>query len=187
MRTIAFSVALLLTGLGATTVAATRLYLQNPPLRHTGGFGEPNCSACHFDNPVNDERGEIRVSGFPETYQPGRTYTIVVEVRRPEMTRGGFQAAVRHAGGEQTGRQAGTVRSLDERVAVAQADSVRYLHHTVAGSAVSEDIARWHFEWTAPVRAGEVVLHTAANAANGDNSEFGDYIYLAEILSRIRR
>lgn len=188
MRSATFVVATLLTGLAATGVAAARSYLDGPPPAHTGGFSEPDCTACHFDNPINDDAGEVRISGFPEKYEPGQKYTITIEIRRPGMARGGFQAAIRHASGENRGRQAGTVDTLDQRIEIVGADPVRYLQHSIAGTTFVDDVAHWTFEWTAPVQVdGEVVLNAAANAANGDNSEFGDYIYLAKIISRARR
>jgi hypothetical protein len=39
----------------------------------------------------------------------------------------------------------------------------------------------WAVEWTAPAQAlADVAIHVAANAANDDNSEFGDHIFTAE-------
>ncbi len=188
MRTIVTLVAIALAGLAATALAASLLYLDGPPAGHTGGFGEESCATCHFDNPVNDGEGEVRVSGFPERYEPGETYTVTVEVRRPGIALGGFQAAVRFAEGERAGRQAGSVRLTDERVTLLETDSVTYLQHTVEGASVEGDLARWSFEWTAPSKAGgKAVLHAAGNAGNGDDSVFGDYIYLAEVVSRVRR
>jgi len=189
MQHAALAFPLLVIALAATGVAASVRYLEGPPPRHTGGFGEQNCSACHFDNPVNDGVGEVRVIGFPERYEPGRTYRVVVEVRRPGLAAGGFQAAVRHAPGTaEAGSQAGQLRAANEHVAVLPSGSVSYAQHTARQPAVKNGAVRWEFDWTAPARAGaRVVLHTAANAANGDNSEFGDYIYFAEVASRTRR
>jgi hypothetical protein len=189
MRRAALAVPFLVIGLAGTTVAASVRYLDSPPPAHTGGFGEQNCSACHFDNPVNDGVGEVRVIGFPKRYEPGRTYRVVMEVRRPGLAAGGFQAAVRYAPGTaDEGRQAGELRARDGHVAVLPADSVGYVQHTADQPAVRDGAMRWEFDWTAPERAGAgVVIHAAGNAANRDNSEFGDYIYLAEVVSRSRR
>jgi hypothetical protein len=174
--------------LGATAAAATRAYHDSPPLAHTGGFGEGDCSACHFDNEVDDGVGEVRVHGFPDRYEPGRTYRITIEVRRPGMAKGGFQAAIREAEGNRTGHSTGDIATDDGRTTIARSDTVAYVQHTAAGNDVEDGVARWTFEWTAPVRAGGgVVLHAAANAGNGDNSEFGDYIYRAERVARAMR
>jgi hypothetical protein len=185
----ALAVSFLAVGLAAMVGAAGVRYLDGPPPRMTGGFGEANCSFCHFDNPVDDGAGEVRVTGFPERYEPGRTYRVVVEVWRPGLTAGGFQVAVRYApGAADAGKQAGELRATDSHVAVRPADSVSYVQHTPDQPKVRDGAMRWEFDWTAPVRAGDgLVLHAAGNAANGDNSEFGDYIYLAELVSRVRR
>jgi hypothetical protein len=187
MHATAIAVGLLALGLATTAGVASRIYLDGPPPRHTGGFGEPDCSDCHFDNPLNAGGGEIRIWGFPESYEPGTSYTVTLEIRRAEMVRAGFQAAVRYARGEGAGLQAGAVRAMDDRVAFLDVDSVRYLHQTVPGTMLVDEVGRWFFEWTAPVSGDPVILHAAANAANGDNSEFGDFIYLASARSRAGR
>jgi hypothetical protein len=174
--------------LSATAAASLRLYHDAPPLAHTGGFGEGDCTACHFDNEPDDGVGEVSVRGFPERYEPGEKYRIVVEVRRPGIVKGGFQAAIRQVEGGAAGHAAGELRSLGERTSVSESDTVAYVQHTARGNDVGDGVARWEFEWTAPVRAsGRLLLNAAANAANGDNSEFGDYIYRAELVSRAMR
>ncbi|MGH7700675.1 MAG: glycoside hydrolase family 9 protein, partial [Gemmatimonadales bacterium] len=69
--------------------------------------------------------------------------------------------------------------ALDSTVAVVRGPGgVPYAQHTAAGSSARGDTARWTVEWTAPARsAGAVSFHVAANAANDDDSEFGDFIY----------
>ncbi len=97
----------------------------------------------------------------------------------------GFQAAIRYAEGAEAGRNAGGLRVVDETVERVEADSVTYVQHTPEGSFPQEDRGRWEVEWTAPTEEhGSVVLHTSANAGNDDNSSFGDFIYVAEVLSR---
>jgi hypothetical protein len=48
---------------------------------------------------------------------------------------------------------------------------------------VAADTARWTVLWTAPESGGEVRFNGAANAANQDDSQFGDYIYTAVEIS----
>ncbi len=43
---------------------------------------------------------------------------------------------------------------------------------------------KWQFQWEAPERRAPVVLHVAANAANQDDSEFGDSIHTRELTIR---
>ncbi len=170
--------------------APARVYPERPPPAHTGGFGEPTCRRCHFDQELDAPGGALTLGGVPEAYAPGARYRLRVALARPAMQRGGFQLAARFAEGEQAGRQAGTLRPVDDRVEVVLDDSsaVAYAHHTGAGTLLeAPEAARWTVEWTAPEAAsGRVVFHVAANAANDDDSELGDYIYAQAGFSRAR-
>lgn len=174
-------------------------YLSNPPLAHTGGFGEPTCQACHSDAQLDTPDATVTVDGFPDRYDPGGRYLITISIAGAGQVRGGFQAAVRFAEGPRRGLQAGRLEPSDEhtRVRVDTLTSVQYAHHTedgaepvggagaepvgVAGAEpVGDERATWVVRWTAPEDALAVVLHVAANSANGDNSPFGDLIQTAE-------
>ena len=150
-----------------------------PPPGMTGGFGESTCQSCHFDFPVNTGDGAVELRGIPESgWEPGKAYRVTVVVRRPGMKRGGFQAAARHESGADAGKAAGTWRALDDRTAITPGSgAIPYVHHTEAGTAPSADSASWTMEWTAPADAAPVVFHVAANAGDGDQSQFGDYVY----------
>jgi hypothetical protein len=165
----------------AVLVPALVLYEHQPPPAHTGGFGEPSCASCHFDNELNAPGGLLEIEGLPDGYTPGERYLLSIVLQRPELRRGGFQLASRFAAGEEAGSQAGALRAVDERVEVVEAGGVSYARHTRAGSREVEGATtRWQLEWTAPTRGGVVSLNVAANAANGDASEFGDFIQLVE-------
>lgn len=161
---------------------------DRPPPGHTGGFGEPTCQACHFDGPLNAEGGALRLEGVPATWEPGRTYRITVTVARPEMQRAGFQLAARWADGPVAGSQAGALRPVDDRAEATEAGSPRvaYLHHTPVGTALTApDTARWVLEWVAPEEGegGDVAFHLTANAADDDESPFGDFIYATSLTT----
>lgn len=174
-------VATLTLGAAITTLAWLTLalaYTDGPPLAHTGGFGEPTCHRCHFDAPINE--GEVSLEFMrPEIYEPERAYELEVALRRNGLARGGFQLTARFASGGEAGTQAGSLRPVDNRVRVVTAESgVQYAQHSEQGSQpTSERTAAWTVLWEAPSEAaGPVVVHLAANAANGDDSEFGDFI-----------
>jgi hypothetical protein len=177
-----FGVILAVSHLLKTTLA----YPEHPPLAHTGGFGEPTCQQCHFDQTLNDPEGSLTLEGLPETYTAGTWYRLTVNLRRPNMRKGGFQLAARF----KTGKQAGSLRAVDERVELVQEafSEIQYAQHTRAGtSLVSSDTARWTVEWMAPTTGKEVVIfNVVANAANDDASQFGDYIYVRDFLSKAR-
>jgi hypothetical protein len=166
-------------------VPAMALYEHRPPPGHTGGFGEPTCASCHFDNPVNAEGGEVRIEGLPETYSPGERYVLSITLQRPELRRAGFQISSRFSGRGEDGEQAGELIAVDEDVEIVSSGGTQYAHHTRAGTRVPPSgPARWLVEWRAPIASGEVSFDLTANAANGDASEFGDFIYQTSMTVR---
>jgi hypothetical protein len=53
---------------------------------------------------------------------------------------------------------------------------------------LADNAGGWRVEWTAPDdAAGAVIFHVAANAANGDKSESGDFIYTTEVRASMRQ
>jgi hypothetical protein len=109
----------------AIAVLPARAFVEDPAPGHTGGFDEPTCRACHFDQSVNDAEGSLTLDGVPQRVQPGKTYRLIVTLERPGLARGGFQLSARFADG--------------------------------------------------------TLVHVAANAANDDDSQFGDFIYVLEV------
>lgn len=182
--------ALLALAAGAWMPAARALYSDRPPLAHTGGFDEASCHACHFDQPLDSPDAFARLAGLPARLEPGAVHRLRVVVGREGLGAGGFQLSARYAEGERAGTQAGVLRALDARteVTTAAATGVQYLHHTKAGTVpLASDTTWWEIEWTAPAEpaSGSVVFHLAANAANGDQSEFGDLIRLRSDTLRL--
>ncbi len=154
-------------------------HFEAPPAGHTGGFGEPTCRACHDDGPLDAPPGTLEVRGLEAPLLAGETRIVTITLWSPDMTSAGFQAAVRWAEGARSGAQAGRLEAAGGAVAVLvdSASAVQYAHHTAGGTGVADGTARWRFRWVVPERAGPVVLHVAANSANGDNSPLGDLIY----------
>jgi len=170
-------------------VLAHAHYVTGPPPAHTGGFGEPTCYACHMEAAPNTGTGALVLRGLDGVYEPGAAHRLMVELTSPGMRRGGFQLAVRFAEGSAAGKQAGTLRAVDERVAITTATTgVQYAHHLEVGTdLVAPDTARWILEWTAPpqgVGDDVVVFHIAANAADDDLSPFGDLIFTDSVRVR---
>jgi hypothetical protein len=103
------------------------------------------------------------------------------------MARAGFELAARFADAPRAGAPAGTLHAPDERVRVTRAGEpqVDYAHHTRPGSASpAADSAVWRVHWTAPAAGAPVVFHLAGNAADGDESQFGDHVYTATARTR---
>ncbi|ARA94151.1 hypothetical protein AWN76_013975 [Rhodothermaceae bacterium RA] len=169
---------LALTGLAVLLIGLG--YADGPPPAHTGGFGEPTCLSCHFDGELNAPGGSLAVDGLPSTYTPGQAYPLAIRLSRPGVQRGGFQLSARFT---DAGHQAGRFTLTGERIATDRQAGIVYVRHTPAGTVPDRDTLRWSLLWTAPDTArGPIAIHVAANAANGDDSEFGDYIYALEAI-----
>ena len=155
------------------------VHAEGPPAGHTGGFGEPTCSVCHFDAPVNDGAGELTLAGIPPVAQAGSTYDISVELRHELMRRSGFQLSARLT----NGKQAGAFFPANISSTIADSGGVQYLQHSkYRRSSDSDGSSRWTAKWRAPVNSADtIIFNLAANASNDDNSPLGDYVYTLEV------
>jgi hypothetical protein len=175
--------------LAAATLAATiRLvaspaYADGAPPGFSGGFKEDSCQACHFHEALNAPPGRVAIEGVPPAFTPGQSYTLTVRLTRTGTKLAGFQLAARFKDG---GAQAGVLASGPgdaERVGVESASGVQYAGQRKAGATGASDAASWTIVWTAPTSGGPVVFHVAANAANGNESADGDFVYTASVES----
>ncbi len=153
----------------------------------TGGFGEETCHSCHFDYDLNQEGGSLNVKGLEEPYQPGSTYEVTVLVESEHLEIGGFQMTSRF----EDGSQAGKFDWESERLTFTPSihDEVQYLQHSRDGTTpTAERKVSWIFTWEAPEnRSDPVIFNIAANAGNNDDSAFGDWIYVKELVSVPKR
>ncbi len=160
---------------------ALLVHPEGPPPAHTGGFGEPTCHFCHFDGELNGGGGHVTLMGLDDL-SADQPWLLEVRLSQKDMQRAGFQLAVRFADEERKGAQAGAFESVDERVAVDIENNIQYIHQTEIGANLSvTDLISWQFRWLPPSAGDSVVFHLTANAANGDDSEFGDAIYSLEL------
>ncbi len=163
-------------------------YVDGPPPAHTGGFGGDTCHTCHFENDLDTPGGSLAISGLPDTLDPSETYRITVSLERADMRRAGFQLVARMSDGDDAGAPAGTLQALDGdgRVQVVTApDGATYAQHTEPGTTLTGPGATsWTVAWRPAASNIAVTFHAAANAANDDASEFGDFIYTASASTR---
>lgn len=159
-------------------------FRDGPPARVTGGFGEDSCAACHFGNELNESRGQLMLAGFPGLYEPGATYALELALARPGMAVAGFQLAIRS---DPDRAQAGTIAMPEAEAShtgVVTERGLQFAQHRLARSApAAEGIVRWKLTWTAPETGGRVVLHAAAVAGDGDESQAGDHVYTLAAVS----
>ena len=147
-------------------------YGSGPPDGHTGAPGETSCVACHTTNPLNSGNGTFQISG-PDTWLPGETYELTVTLADPGQSRWGFEAT-------QLGQ--GEFSEASGSLQISASGATQYIKHTSSGTfqGTSDGPVSWTFDWTAPTGEDlpeEVTFYAAGNAANGNFSNSGDFIY----------
>jgi hypothetical protein len=159
-------------------------YAEGAPPGFTGGFAEQSCHACHFHADLNAAPGRVVLEGVPTSYEAGKAYTIAIVLSRPDMKLAGFQLASRAAQG---GAQAGSLAPGSEesgRIVIETQGGIQYANQRATGTSTADGTVRWTVVWTAPQSAVPVTFHVASNAADGDGTAEGDYIYLTTAESR---
>ncbi len=171
-------------------------FVSGPDAGVSGVPGEETCAACHNGPPG---QGSVTVT-FPAgvSYTPGVKQHLVVTITDSAQRRWGFQVTARLA--TSPGTQAGTFTPGPDgytQLVCTQANfrsqtfgnacttngmPLQYIEHTQNGTRLGvRSPVGFEFDWTPPaVNTGNLILYVAANAANGDNSERGDHIYLAK-------
>lgn len=177
------------------------IYAHNygPEPRKTGAPGDnPTAciqSGCHIGT-VNQFSGNVAVN-FPNglTYIPGVKQRLSVTVTDPGQRRWGFQLTARLASNLSGGQAGDFTRGGDGFTQVIcdndtlKSDTapcpssfpVQFIEHTTAGTRLGlASPVTFEFDWAPPAsNVGDIVFYVAGNAANGDGTERGDHIYLA--------
>jgi len=178
---------LVYSSLGTALLAVLLLYpvlgqtsTHGAPHNFSGGPGDiGTCVVCHGGNEVNAGTGSVTVMA-PAEFVPGQTYTLTVTVVNTTpgapVPRQGFQLSVQDASGDHWG----DLTVTDPVNTHYASENPAYVTHTSAGTLLSA----WTMNWTAP--AGEdapetLTIYVAANAANGDGTLDGDFIYTTTV------
>lgn len=169
----------------ACTALILRAETLQPPLAHTGDFGQPSCntSGCHVGNPVNATGGSLTITGVPAEYTPGSTYPITVTINRTNMRRWGFELTARVASG---GAQAGSLVVTNSNFTQVDTEAgIQYMTHTFNGTYPGDAGPKtWTFNWVAPSTAvGAIRLSAAGNTANNNSQNTGDFIYTTTVTT----
>src|SRR5262245_19495798 len=150
---------------------------QLPPV--SGVFAGQTCamSGCHTGNPPNAPGGTLTVTGLPSNYVSGQTYDVQVSIARGNALLYGFQMT----SVDEVKQQAGTFQRVDNRAAIEFTGGLMVIQHTLSGVQLSHGV--FNFKWTAPdITTGPVRINVAANAANGNSTTSGDFIYTKELI-----
>jgi hypothetical protein len=146
-------------------------FCGNPPTMVT-------CEACHVSPPGD---GALSLSGLPAGgYDLGTTYALTVILADQGQRRWGFELTALETAAF---TQAGTFIVTDPvntQLSDNQAPDPDFLKHTTTGTynGTLDGPVSWNFDWTAPTSGELVTFYVAGNAADGNGSNSGDYIYL---------
>lgn len=152
-----------------TIPASVFSYSANPPNGHTGAPGEGTCRDCHTSFGLNSGPGTLSIETVEE-FEPGIAYMVIVALQQAGQTRWGFEFSP---------LDQGTLALIDPSTTQLDSQGGRaYVKQTTAGTYVGAPAAGWAFTWTAPAQPPDVVtFYASANAADGNGSTSGDYIY----------
>ena len=176
-RAVSALVFLLLAGLRPISAHG---YSTGPP---DGRCGQPpkfiSCRDCHI-GPQGD--GGIALHGVPaDGYEPGAEYPLTIELFDPGQGMWGFEITPML---DATLGQAGiciVTDSLRTQLSDHPDPDADYLKQTIDGvHDGSPGPVTWSFVWRAPAAAAPVTFYLAGNAANGNGSPSGDYIYVLQ-------
>jgi len=174
---------------------ALQAYSTGPDPRYSGAPGDNAgaCTSCHRGQALNSGPGSVKLllpSG--NSYAPGVTQHMMVQVSDPQQRRWGFQMSARLKSNQASG-QAGDFNPTDGFTQVICDNSspkpcpanasVEFIEHTSAGTRTgTTNGVTFEFDWTPPATdSGNIVFYVAANAANGDGNLTGDHIYTASL------
>jgi len=184
-----FGLPVIILAAGATLAVANS---AGPALGRTGApklgtaSSERTCNdaGCHNGHPVNDGNGTVELVGVPDRYTPGAAYPITVRLASTSTQLNGFRrwgfelTAARLSDGE----GAGTFSSPTLTTVIGN-EFFYHLrpyatHNTSTLQIGAASPVEWTVTWNAPATdQGDVGFYVAGNAANGNGSNAGDFIY----------
>ncbi|MEZ5307737.1 MAG: choice-of-anchor V domain-containing protein [Pyrinomonadaceae bacterium] len=175
-----FGIGILFFNLPGVSGSKVMAFSSGPPLSVTNAPGEGNCTACHSDFPINSGGGGVAFSNVPETYTPGQSYEISVTTTQSNTIAFGFQMTALGPDGSVAGSftlPKQTPNQLQIAIGQIEGHPRDYVMHTEFGLSGSGS-RTWTFTWNAPsTDIGDVNFYVASNAADGDGSSSGDFIY----------
>ena len=176
----------LILGLAWTGFLFAYAFGPDPAMNGINGNAQTCAVAgCHTSFPLNSASGSVSVSGLPASWVAGQTYPLTVTITRTGQRVFGFQlSAVSDGANQQAGSFArGTNVQVicgnlaSSPLSCSNASAIQFAEHQspVSGSGTGT----FTVNWTAPANAGvgTVRFNVAGNAANGDGSNQGDYIF----------
>jgi len=177
-------VALLTASAAAIAAGSAGAFSSGPPDDFAGNPpGLADCTTCHGSFPVNSGDGSLTLEGLPAAYDPGETYDLTVVLADGQQSRWGFELTALDGSDVAAGELVVTDATNTQ---VSESSDRQFMKQTFDGtySGTVDGPVSWSFQWMAPIDVPLVTFYVAGNAANGDGSTGGDYIYTisAELL-----
>jgi hypothetical protein len=170
---------------GLTSMTSNNAEYSAGKAGSNGSPGEGTCAtgSCHNSFALNSGPGSVSVSiaGLVNgnMYVPGQTYQVSVTVAQQGIGLFGFGLESL----QESGANAGSwTPSTDSHVlnATVSGNSRATIAH-IDNSGFASNTRTWNFSWTAPATAIPVTMYAAGNAANGNTTRVGDYIYTSSL------
>lgn len=122
-----------------------------------------SCAACHFDREPIGRSPSLMLTGLPEMAAPGEVYELMLRFDVAGAPETGFLLSA----------TTGAFEAIDDLLE-ANENEIR----STKPSSPANGTVVWRFLWRAGESADEaVIFRAAANAADGDQSPFGDKIH----------
>ncbi|MEO1805303.1 MAG: choice-of-anchor V domain-containing protein [Bacteroidota bacterium] len=159
--------------IGILSIAGTQFSSQFPT-RRSKAPGESSCGGCHSGN-VNTGSGSNQLS-LPADYIPDSTYTLSFTLNDNTFPSGknGFTITALDGNNLKAG-DFGVITSGNTAVLTGSVggQTRQYVGHRNASTNQT-----WNFTWKAPAtNVGDITFYIVGNAANGNGSTSGDFIY----------
>ena len=148
---------------------------MGPPANRSGVSGVTcSTSGCHGQFPANAGEGNVSITGLPAEWTPGATYPLQVSVAHPGDRQYGFQMTAVDSNGAQAGGFVIGGMETAIRSGPVGGKTIEHIQHSSPSMNNT-----FSFSWMAPETSstGAVKFNVAANAANGDHTRLGDFIY----------
>lgn len=159
------------------TTSLTIAFSSGPPDGVSGAPGDNNCTACHGGNPLNMSGGSMSITA-PATFTAGDTIDLTINLARTGQQRWGFEITALDTADAAYGTLLVTSAAMQKSGALPARE---YVKHTSAGTFPGTPNASpgWTVRWVSPTggSTSPVVFYAAGNAANGNGSTSGDFIY----------
>lgn len=186
---------LLLAGIIALPLLFGRFTYRKSGGSHPGSTGAPpensTCSQpnCHSPALVSYNDTTVNKLIFPisnNTYIPGVTYKITLQVKNPGISRFGFEIlALQYSSNTNIGEFSIIDSNRTHLIArsIGTDDRTSVTHSIDGTPAITLGFNEWSFNWTAPsTNGGDIIFYYATNSTNNNNNELGDAIYVSTFI-----